>query len=198
MFARFGFAITGAIALFAATPSFAVSPPVQSFEGAQNSAYKCSLAAAAAEARGSATDGDLAICTMAINLSQDVKNQLAAALTNRGVMHLARAEYDATIADSNAALAVDAKMPEALVNRGVAHILAGRPKDAVRDLTHGLELGPAHPERVYFNRGMAREDSGDITGAYLDYRKASQLDPSWDRPKQELTRFTVVSKAPLS
>jgi hypothetical protein len=45
---------------------------------------------------------------------------------------------------------------------------------------------------------MAREDAGDLVGAYLDYRQASQLDPAWDRPKKELARFTVVQKTPTS
>ena len=197
---RFAFAIatTAAVVSFAATPSFAVSPPVVAFTGAENSAHQCSLAAIAAEERGSATDGDLAACDMAVRLSTDDHGVLAVALTNRSVIHLMRKEYDATIADTTVALGWDNKLPEALVNRGVAKMLAGRPKEAVTDLTVGLDLGPANRERVYFNRAMAREDSGDFVGAYLDYRKASELSPSWDRPKQELARFTVVQKAPLS
>ena len=135
---------------------------------------------------------------MAVRLSTDDHSRLAVALTNRSVIHLMRKEYDATIADTTVALGWDNKLPEALVNRGVAQMLAGRPKDAVNDLTAGLALGPANLERVYFNRAMAREDSGDLVGAYLDYRKASELSPSWDRPKQELARFTVVQKRPIS
>jgi len=197
---KFGFVIATAVAAisFAATPSFAVSPPQVSFTGAENSAYQCSIAAIAAEERGAATDGDLAACDTAVRLSKDARSQLAVALTNRSVIHLMRKEYDATIADATDALQRNNKLPEALVNRGVAQMLAGRPKDAVIDLTAGLDLGPANLERVYFNRAMAREDSGDLVGAYLDYRKASELAPSWDRPKQELARFTVVPKTPIS
>jgi tetratricopeptide (TPR) repeat protein len=135
---------------------------------------------------------------MAINLAADGKERLAAALTNRGVLHLARAEYAATIADSSAALQVDGRIAEALVNRGVALMLQGRLNDAVADLSKGLELAPSHAERAYFNRAMAREDMGNVKGAYLDYREAARLDPSWDRPKKELARFTVVQHAPTS
>ena len=40
---------------------------------------------------------------------------------------------------------------------------------------------------------------GDLKGAYLDYRKAAELDPGFDLPRQQLTRFTVVTrKAPDS
>jgi tetratricopeptide (TPR) repeat protein len=160
--------------------------------------YKCAIAASAAEAKGSATEEDLATCATAINLAADMKNRLAAALTNRSVMHLARAEYAATIADSDAALQLDHKIPEAMVNRGVALMLEGRLTDAVKDFTRALELAPSHVERAYFNRAMAREDMGDLKGAYLDYRMAAQLDPLWDRPKKELARFTVVQRAPTS
>jgi Flp pilus assembly protein TadD len=196
---KFAFAIatTAALVSFAA-PSFANSPPALAFTGAENSAHQCSIAAIAAQDRGAATDDDVAACDMAVRLATDDHRSLAVALTNRAVIHLMRKEYDSTIADTTVALGWDSKLPEALVNRGVAQMLAGRPKAAVVDLTAGLNLGPANRERVYFNRAMALEDSGDLVGAYLDYRKASELSPSWDRPKQELARFTVVQKRPMS
>jgi tetratricopeptide (TPR) repeat protein len=189
--------IAGA-ALLAISPALATSPPVQTFSGAESASYKCAVAAASAQARGAATDGDLAPCTMAVNLAGDDKGRLGAALTNRAVMHLARAEYAATIADSSAALEADGKIAEAFVNRGVALMLDGKPKDAVADITRGLALAPSHAERAYFNRAMAREDMGDFKGAYLDYREATKLDPTWDRPKKELARFTVVQHTPTS
>ena len=199
MSVKFGLAsmIAGG-ALMLCAPAFATSPAPQSFSGAENAGFKCATAAASAQAKGSATEGDLASCTMAINLAADAKERLAAALTNRGVMHLARAEYAATIADSSAALQVDGRIAEALVNRGVALMLQGRLNDAVADISKGLDLAPAHAERAYFNRAMAREDMGDVKGAYLDYREAARLDPKWDRPQKELARFTVVQHTPTS
>jgi tetratricopeptide (TPR) repeat protein len=185
-------------ALLVAAPAFANSTPAQTFSGAENAGYQCATAAASAQARGAASEGDLAACTMAVNLAGDAKGRLAAALTNRGVMHLARAEYAATIVDSTAALRVDGKAAEALVNRGVALMLQGHASNAVADISKGLALAPAHAERAYFNRAMAREDMGDLKGAYLDYREAAKMDPSWDRPQKELARFTVVQHAPTS
>jgi tetratricopeptide (TPR) repeat protein len=200
MFGRFAVAMTvvGSAVMLVATSAFAESPPRQTFLGAQDAAYMCAVAAASAQARGAATEEDMAVCTMAITLDRENNNRLAAALTNRSVMHLARGEYDAAIADSDAALKADKKIAEALVNRGVALEMRGRPKEAVADLTRALALGPAHAEVAYFNRAMALEDTGDLRGAYLDYRKAAQLDPHWDRPKKELSRFTVVRRAPTS
>ena len=199
MSARYGvMAIVGSLAVLSATSASAESPPHQTFSGAQNAAYMCAAAAASAQIRNTATDHDLAACTMAVRLNGENGIRVAAALTNLGVMHLARGEYDAAIADSDAALSLDGKLGEAMVNRGVALQMLGRSKEAAADLTRALDLNPAHMEVVYFNRAMALEDTGDLHGAYLDYRKAAELVPSWDRPRKELARFTVVRSTPTS
>ena len=125
-------------------------------------------------------------------------DRIAAAYINRGLLHLMRSEFDKAIADSNVALALDNNLPEAAINRGAALLQAHRPADAAVDFTHAIELAPTHLERVYFDRAMAREDMGDIKGAYADYRQASQLNPLWDKPKRELARFKVIPAKPVS
>jgi len=165
---------------------------------AGSAAEVCAAAAANAEAKNTARDSDLAACTMALRMADTAQSKLAAAYANRSVLHLVRAEYEDSIADSNAALQADGQLTEAVVNRGVALLLEHRPTDAAADFTRALAMGPAHRERVYFNRAMAREDMGDLKGAYADYRQASELNPRWDRPKQELGRFTVRPAKPLS
>ncbi|HXJ00572.1 MAG TPA: tetratricopeptide repeat protein [Micropepsaceae bacterium] len=179
--------------------AFAVSPPAQHFFAEGNAGRSCALAAAASENGAAATDRDLASCTAAIELTRrNMANGYAEALTNRGVLHLVRSEYDDAIADSTAALRIDTNLAEARVNRGIALMHRHQLKDAIEDFTTALRVAPAHAEIVYLNRAMAREDSGDLTGAYLDYRTAGELNPGWDRPKQELSRFTVVPKKPIS
>jgi hypothetical protein len=44
---------------------------------------------------------------------------------------------------------------------------------------------------------MAYEDQGDLKHAYIDYRKAAELNPSWDQPARQLARFNV-DRAPAS
>jgi tetratricopeptide (TPR) repeat protein len=125
-------------------------------------------------------------------------DRIAAAYINRGLLHLMRSEFDKAVADSNVALALDSNLPEAAINRGAALLQTHRPADAAADFTHALEFAPAHLERVYFDRAMAREDMGDIKGAYADYRQASLLNPQWDKPRRELARFKVVLAKPVS
>jgi tetratricopeptide (TPR) repeat protein len=134
----------------------------------------------------------------AVVLPRDVWDRIAAAYINRGLLHFARSEFDKAIADSNVALELDNNLPEAMINRGAALLQKHRPADAAADFTNALQLAPAHLERIYFDRAMAREDMGDIKGAYADYRQAAQLNPQWDEPKQQLTRFKVVPAKPVS
>lgn len=39
---------------------------------------------------------------------------------------------------------------------------------------------------------MAYELLGDVRAAYYDYRRASELDPEWRAPREDLQRFRVV------
>jgi tetratricopeptide (TPR) repeat protein len=212
---KFGVLITTA-SLLVASASVASSavPP------GGNAGEVCAAAAAVAEAQGSAADSQVAACTLAIRIASggeaevqilaqlrsgnavvmptEAWDRIAAAYINRGLLHLMRSEFDKAIADSNVALALDNNLPEAAINRGAALLQAHRPADAAVDFTHAIELAPAHLERVYFDRAMAREDMGDIKGAYADYRQASRLNPQWDKPQRELARFKVVPAKPVS
>ncbi len=183
-------ALAGSVMLLAGTAPSALAGATVFIWGA-NQGQDCSAAATAAERGGMATEKDIADCTAAVAAAGDIKEVAAAAYVDRGVLHLVRSENGAAISDYNAALRLDPDMQEALLNRGVALMAAGRPAEAVLDFTRLLALAPAHAEKVYFNRAVAREDMKDLKGAYLDYRKAAELDPTWDQPKKELARFTV-------
>jgi tetratricopeptide (TPR) repeat protein len=197
---RFGLAVVvmGAAGIVGATQSFAASTTYATFYAAGHAAQVCAGAAAAAQTKGQANDAELGACTTAIRMAGDSDSRLAAAYTNRAILHLVRAEYQESVADSDSALQIDSRLVEAIVNRGVGMLLQHRPTEADADFTRALSLAPSDQAKIYFNRAMAREDSRDLRGAYADYREAAKLDPQWVRPKQELSRFTVVPKSPLS
>jgi len=153
---------------------------------------QCSDFAARAGTDGVASSWSLKLCGRAIERAKGNRDELAAAYVNRSVIHLARLEYDAALADSDAAIQVRFSLPQAHINRGIALSAEKRNKEAGKAFTDALALNPSHPEIVYFDRALAREDDGDMKGAYLDYRKAAQLAPTWDTPKQQLARFTVA------
>lgn len=183
--------------VFAATPSFASLSWPTNNQVAQGAAKYCAAATTAALASKNATDADLAKCTKAANLA-DFNVDQAAALANRGALNFVRANYSAAIADSTAALKLDGRLVEALVNRGASYLKMRRPSDAEASFTRALRLSPANAEKIYFNRAMAREDGGDLNGAYADYAEASRLAPHWDQPRQQMGRFSIVHRKPMS
>jgi Tfp pilus assembly protein PilF len=105
-----------------------------------------------------------------------------------------RGNYEAAMRDFEEAASIEPALGEAYANRGSLHVVEGRFPQAVADFDHALTLGLAQPERTYFNRGVAREWMDDARGAYLDYRKAAQLNPQWPEPQEQMVRFTVIRR----
>ena len=187
----------GVIMLLAAAPAFAAATLPSGSLLATGMADSCAAASAAAQDGGKVTDAALANCTLAVKLAYYYKAR-AEVLNNRSVLHYARADYDAALADNTAALKLDDRMAEAIVNRGSIFLVQHRPQAAAANFERALTFSPAHPEKVYFNRALAREEMGDLSGAYADYAQAAKLAPQWEQPKQEMIRFTIVRQKPTS
>lgn len=128
-------------------------------------------------------------CTRAIEQERLVRADLIAAYNNRGVLHLRRREGGLALADFDAAIAIDPEVGEAHLNRGAALMMVGRPGPAVSAITEALSLGVAEPHKAYFNRAAAREQLGDVRGAFEDYSAALQIRPEWPPAEAELERF---------
>ena len=149
----------------------------------------CSKAAIAGAEDRKALD----TCNRALYEEALTGRTLSGTLVNRGVIAMRRGDLRGALIDFERAAQEDPKLGEAFVNRGSVHIVEGRFREGVEDTERGLTLGLAQPERAYFNRAMAREWLEDDRGAYLDYRKAAELNPRWRLPQEQLARFTVVS-----
>ena len=205
MLLKSGFLISiGVGMMFAATPCFASLTWPTNDLAARRAAEYCANAAAAAQANNSATDSDVAQCSKAAALAH-FNSDRAAALSNRSLLNFERADYDAAMADNTAALKLDDRIAEAVVNRGSIYLEMHRPGEAAASLSRALAMVPAHAEninfyqaKIHFDRAMAREDMGDLHGAYVDYAMASQLAPQWDAPKQQMARFLTTSRKPTS
>ena len=152
-------------------------------------AASCSKAAIA----GAVDTRALQTCDRALSEEGLAGRTLSGTLVNRGVIAMRRGDLRSALSDFETAAQQDPQLGEAFVNRGSVHIVEGRFREGVEDTDRGLTLGLAQPERAYFNRGMAREWLEDERGAYLDYRKAAELNPKWRLPQEQLARFTVVS-----
>jgi len=180
------FAAAAALALLASAPSQAAS--VMSAGGTVQE--DCFRAATSQAQTGRAIANGIAACNVA--LTGDM-SQLARAgtLVNRGILQAAAGRNDAAIADFDAGLARDPNLAAGYMNRGAALLRAARYDRARADFDRAIDLDTADLHIAYFNRGEAQEASGNLVGAYHDYRKAQELAPDFKPASLELARFQV-------
>jgi tetratricopeptide (TPR) repeat protein len=152
------------------------------------SAVSCSRAVSL----GLADDDSLRLCNQAVEHGDLNRHDLVATYVNRGDILMNRRDYPAALADFERAIRLDPTAGEAWMDRGAIAILQHRFKDGIADTTKGIALGVEDPAKAYFNRAVAYEGVDDEKSAYLDYQQALALKPGWDRPKQELLRFSVT------
>jgi len=146
-------------------------------------------ASAAIEGRKDASS--VTTCTLALETETLSFRDRARTYVNRGVLQMRQRNYDGAVNDFNEASRIDPSLGEAFVNRGAAFVGTSRFGEGLSQIDQGLALGVKDPEKAYYNRAIANENLGDVTAAYRDYSKAAELAPTWDAPKNELTRFSV-------
>jgi tetratricopeptide (TPR) repeat protein len=98
----------------------------------------------------------------------DVLGPLLASFTS-----LAIGQYDAALADADAALAAQANLPDALLLRGLAACNLGKSEEAAQAYSDALAVSPSDPLMLLL-RGDARLRLGDASGAEEDFAAAAQ------------------------
>ncbi|MEO1169255.1 MAG: tetratricopeptide repeat protein [Pseudomonadota bacterium] len=137
--------------------------------------------------------GDINVCTEAIEDRMISGRDRVASYVNRGILYVRSGDYVRAIADYDRAIELDGTEPEAYLNKGLALLHQRRATaDVVSLLTTAIEHGTREPALAYYGRGVAHELNGDIPAAYYDIRRATDIDPEWDLPARDLSRFRVV------
>ena len=132
------------------------------------------------------------ICTRALsNQALSVRDR-AATYVNRSVIRLRVRDYSGAVADCDQSIQRWPQLSEPYVNRGAALINMDRAQEALRDLDTAITKGLEKVHLAYYNRGLAKEKLNDARGAYDDYRKALELDPTFTMAAEELKRFSVT------
>jgi tetratricopeptide (TPR) repeat protein len=140
-------------------------------------------------------DRDLVnLCSMSIEQEPLRRRDRAGTFVNRGIVFLRLRDLDDALRDFDRAENLNPSVGEIYVNRGAALIGKNQFGEALAQIDKGITLGVEEPHKAYYNRAIAREGLDDMKGAYLDYRKAAELDPTWTLPASQLTRFTVVTR----
>ncbi|MCP5146368.1 MAG: tetratricopeptide repeat protein [Gammaproteobacteria bacterium] len=133
--------------------------------------------------------GALEDCNTALDDVTLIEPDKAATLINRGIIRNLRGDTAGALEDFNAAARFEPAASEAMANIGAMHISSRQWRDALNALDRALGGTLTLPQRAHFNRAVAREELGDLRGAFEDYAEASRLDPAWEAPQLELQRF---------
>ena len=99
--------------------------------------------------------------------------------------------YDEALADYAKAIEIDGELGAAYLNEGAAHIYRKDFESALAPLDRAIELDTTDIFAAYYNRAIARENTGDVPGAYYDFQKALELNPGWELAERQLNRFEV-------
>ncbi|MEM6946835.1 MAG: tetratricopeptide repeat protein [Pseudomonadota bacterium] len=131
-------------------------------------------------------------CTRALESETMTRVNRAATYVNRGIIRMRAGRHAAALRDYERAIGLQDELGEAFLNKGAAHILMGDHGAAVVALDRAIDLDTNDLHAAHYNRALAREQSGDVTGAYYDFKTASELRPEWPLPQRQLERFTVT------
>ena len=130
------------------------------------------------------------ICTRALREQAMTRKNRAATYVNRGVLRMRAGKYAESLGDYNEALKLQPELPEAFLNKGAALIYSKDFSSALSPLDRAIELESTDLFAAHYNRAIARENIGNINGAYDDFQTALELKPGWDLAERQLTRFT--------
>lgn len=155
-----------------------------------SAARSCYLSAEARDASSKAMGG----CDMAVQQGPLDSHNLVASHVNRGILHLVRNSYPDAEADFDRAMALSPNQPEAWLNSGIAQLEQGRAAAAEPRFEKALALRTTAPAIAYYGLALAKEDRGDLRGAYADLKRATELSPQWTAPVRELKRYRLARK----
>lgn len=138
------------------------------------------------------SSGNVQTCIAALENDNLNRAERTATFVNLGILHFYRGEYDTALGRMDQAIENDPQEPEAVLNKAITLLRRDRAGTlAVPLFSRAIAMGTREPALAYYGRGLAQELEGDLTAAYLDIRRANQLDPDWDVPERDLARFIV-------
>lgn len=131
-------------------------------------------------------------CDKALHDDPLSQRDRAATLVNRGILNKNRGDFDKAMADFDDALKIDHDLGEAYVNIGWVYIEQRDWRSALTNFERGLSLDINSRHRALYGRAIAREELGDLEGAYEDLNAALELAPEWGPAKRRLERFQIM------
>ena len=134
------------------------------------------------------------VCSRALREQAMTKANRAGTFVNRGVLRMRDGNYDGALKDYESAIELVPDLGAAYLNQGAAYIYIRDFDSAFASLNRAIELDSADLFAAYYNRAIAREQTGDVTGAYYDFQKSLELKPDWDLAMRQLNRFSIADQ----
>ena len=150
----------------------------------------CYQSALGQDGRASAVEG----CTRALQEEALNPRDRAATLVNRGILKMIAGHGRDADADFDAALAINRDLPDAWLNKGFLRLRQGDGREALPLLQEGISRNPEREALALFARGVAYEQMGEFRSAYVDLKRAHDLEPRWSLPSEYLERYRVVDR----
>lgn len=141
---------------------------------------------------GNSTARGEKVCTRAISEETMTLANRAATFTNRGILRMRAGKYELALSDYDRSKRMRPDVGATYLNEGAARILTQDYNGALVVLDKAIELNSVDLHAAHYNRAIAREKTGDIEGAYLDFKRAFEIDPTFERAEQQLERFSVT------
>lgn len=132
-------------------------------------------------------------CTTALEVEAMNVSNKAATYTNRGVLRMRQGKLDAAMADYAISKRMRPNVGATHLNEGAALILRKDYASALAALEQAIALETTDLYAAYYNRAIAREQTGDVEGAYFDFKKAGELKPDFELVEKQLSRFVVTT-----
>ena len=134
------------------------------------------------------------VCSDALENEALSPEDRAATYINRGILRARGGDSQGALADCNEGLKLNTQMGDGYVDRGTVYIVLQKYDDALADINRGIAMGAHKPQIAYYDRAIVNEALGNVRAAYLDYKKAVELEPAFTLANEQLARFKVVRK----
>jgi tetratricopeptide (TPR) repeat protein len=150
----------------------------------------CYQSALGQDGRASAIEG----CSRALQEEGLNPRDRAATLVNRGILKMVAGQGRDADTDFDAALAINPDLADAWLNKGFLRLRRGDGREALPLLEQGISRNPERQALAFFARGVAYEQMGEFRSAYVDLKRAHQLEPRWSLPSEYLERYQIVRR----
>jgi len=126
-------------------------------------------------------------CSKAYKASPPISEIRSQIVTRRGLLQLSAGRFDKASRDFKMAAKLNKENEFAYLGKGYAALMKQDYAEAVRFFNDCKTHNEAAPMAVY-GLALAKEMSGDRSGAIANYRKAAEMRPDWEAPRQEIAR----------